>query len=453
MSKKILFNSLMLLLIASSAGAGQWVDLFDGKTLDGWTIHSGFAKYAVEDDTIVGTAVKGSPNTFLCTEKEYGDFILEFEVKCDPDLNSGVQIRSQIAEKETFFVFRERDGEPRMRRIPPDRVYGYQVEISKSPGNSGGIYDEARRRFFLADVGDNPDAAGALKNNQWNKYRIECKGSSIKTWINGIACADLKDSMDAKGTIGLQVHGVGKDFKPYQVRWRNIRIRELDPDEVIEKVNVAVVTGGHGFQHEPFFEMFDGMKTIHYVEAEQKDHSELFEDISDWDYDVIVFYNMTQKVSPKRRRNFLKLLGRGVGVVALHHTMAAYQEWPEFKNIIGAKYYTKETVEDGVTRGKGSFKHDIDIKVHVVNKNHPITRGMSDFTIHDESYKNCWFDDENQILLTTDHPTSDETIGWVRRYRKSRVCTIQLGHDSKAYANDNYSRLVERAILWTAGRL
>lgn len=453
MSKKMLSGALMLLLVAASAGAAEWVDLFDGKTLNGWSVHSGFAKYKVEDGAILGTAVEGSPNTFLCTEKEYGDFILEFEVKCDPSLNSGVQIRSQIAKEGTFFVFRGRNGEPATRRIPPDRVYGYQVEIARSPGNSGGIYDEARRAFFLAGVGDSPEAAGALKNNEWNKYRIECKGSSIKTWINGIACADLKDSMDAKGTIGLQVHGVGKNFQPYEVRWRNIRIKELSPDEVVDKVKVAVVTGGHAFEHEPFFEMFDGMKTVDYVEAVQKDHSELFENISDWDYDVIVFYNMTQNISPKRRRNFVKLLGRGVGVVALHHTLGAYQEWPEFKRIIGAKYYLKDTVEDGITHGKGSFKHDLDISVRVTIGNHPITRGMRDFTIHDETYKNCWFDEKNQVLLTTDHATSDETIGWVRRFRKAKVCTIQLGHDSKAYANHNYAQLVERAILWTAGKL
>ncbi|MHC4434822.1 MAG: family 16 glycoside hydrolase, partial [Planctomycetota bacterium] len=428
-------------------------DLFDGRTLNGWAIHSGFAKYAVEDGTIVGTAVEGSPNSFLCTEKEYGDFILEFEVKCDPRLNSGVQIRSQIAKEEMFFVLRDRNGEPGTRTIPADRVYGYQVEIAQSPGNSGGIYDEARRGFFLAEVGDTPEARGALKNNQWNRYRVECSGSSIKTWVNGIACADLTDSMDAKGTIGLQVHGVGRNFQPYQVRWRNIRIRELDADEVTDRLKVVVVTGGHGFEHDPFFEMFDNMDTVEYVEAEQKDHSELFENIGGWDHDVIVFYNMTQNISPKRRRNFIKLLDRGIGVVALHHTMGAYQQWPQFKKIIGTKYYLNETVEDGVTHSKGSFKHDVDIRVHVANKRHPITKGLRDFTIHDETYKNCWFDDKNRVLLTTDHPTSDKTIGWVRRYRKAKVCTIQLGHDSKAYANSNYRQLVERAILWTAGKL
>jgi type 1 glutamine amidotransferase len=133
--------------------------------------------------------------------------------------------------------------------------------------------------------------------------------------------------------------------------------------------------------------------------------------------------------------------------------MGAYQQWPEFKKITGTKYYLKEAVEDGVRRKAGSYKHDVDIAVHVSNKNHPITRGMSDFTIHDETYKNCWFDKNNRVLLTTDHATSDKTIGWVREYGKAKVCTIQLGHDSKAYGNGNYSRLVRRAILWTVGKL
>jgi hypothetical protein len=126
------------------------------------------------------------------------------------------------------WVFRGNDGQPRIRKIPADRVYGYQVEIARAQSkSSGGIYDEARRGFFLSDIREDPDAGKAFRNNEWNQYRIECKGQSIKTFVNGVPCADLRDSMDAKGIIGLQVHGVGRDFKPYQVRWRNIRIKEL----------------------------------------------------------------------------------------------------------------------------------------------------------------------------------------------------------------------------------
>jgi type 1 glutamine amidotransferase len=449
MIKNLSLSMLALLLLAAGAYAEEWVDLCNGKNLEGWSVHSGFAKYQVEEGTIVGTAVKGSPNTFLCTDKEYSDFILEFEVQCDPRLNSGVQIRSHVSDGSTFFVFQGPDGKPRQRVNPPDRVYGYQVEIAGAEtGTSGGIYDEARRAFFLAEAGADPAAPKALKDNQWNKFRIECRGSSIRTWVNDVPCADLKDSMDAKGIIGLQVHGLGKNFQPYKVRWRNLRIKELDT-----RLKVVVITGGHSFEHDPFFKIFDDFKEIHYVEAIQKDQSELFEDINGWDYDVMVFYNMGQEISPKRRKNFLALLDRGVGVVVLHHTMCAYQDWPEFKQIAGTKYYAKEATEDGVVHKAGAYLHDIDMKVHVADRDHPITQGLSDFTIHDEGYKNCWFAGDNHVLLTTDHPASDTTIGWVRQYGKSRVCTIQLGHDSKAYENANYRQLIDRAILWTAGKL
>jgi len=453
MLKNLFFSMLMLSLVTTSAMAGEWKDLFDGQTLNGWSIHSGYAKYRIEDGAIVGTAVKGSPNTFLCTNKEYGDFTLEFEVKCDPRLNSGVQIRSQIAKDPMFFVFRGPDGRPRQHLVPPDRVYGYQVEIaSAETGTSGGIYDEARRGFFLADLTDKSDARKAFKDDRWNKYRIECKGSSIKTWVNEVPCVDLRDSMDAKGIIGLQVHGLGRNFFPYQVRWRNLRIRELDVADP-GKLKVVVVTGGHDFEREPFFKVLDSIEEITYTEAIQKDHSELFEDISNWDYDVIVFYSMTQDISEKRRQNFLRLLDRGVGIVAMHHVMGAFQEWPQFRKIIGTQYCLADTTIDGVQCKAGSYQHDIDMPISVVDKQHPITEGMSDFVIHDEGYKNCWFDRGNHVLLTADHPASDKTVCWVRKYGKSNVCTIQLGHDSKAYENRNYRRLVRRAILWTADRL
>ncbi len=188
-----------------------FVKLFDGKTLDGWIQRNGKAKYAVENGCIVGTAVRRTPNSFLCTKKDYGDFILELEFKVDPGLNSGVQIRS-LSKKEY------KNG----------RVHGYQVEIDPSPrAYSGGIYDEARRGW-LNDLSKNEKARKAFKPKQWNKFRIIAKGDSIKTWINGVPAADLKDDMTAKGFIALQVHGIKKkEQEGLQVRWRNIRLKEL----------------------------------------------------------------------------------------------------------------------------------------------------------------------------------------------------------------------------------
>jgi hypothetical protein len=201
--------------------------LFDGKTLDGWEQHGGKAQYRVENGEIVGRSVPNTPNSFLCTKEEFGDFILEVEWKVDPKLNSGVQIRSQVFPEPTEAVI---DG--KTYRFPADRVHGYQVEIDPDVERgrlwSGGIYDEGRRGW-LADLKDNEAARKAFKPGDWNKFRIECRGDSIKTWINGVPAADLRDAVTLKGRIALQVHGVGNRTEPLEVRWRNIRIKELKP--------------------------------------------------------------------------------------------------------------------------------------------------------------------------------------------------------------------------------
>ncbi|HXG61023.1 MAG TPA: DUF1080 domain-containing protein [Planctomycetota bacterium] len=215
-----------LLLVLTAAAATQaddgFVPLFNGKDLSGWVQRGGQAKYRVEDGAIVGSSVPNTPNSFLCTEKEYGDFILELEFKVDPALNSGVQIRSQCFEEA-----REVEIGGKKFKIPAGRVHGYQVEIDPSPrAFSGGIYDEGRRGW-LADLKNNEAARKAFKPGEWNAFRIECRGNSIRTFINGVPAADLKDDVTPKGFIALQVHGVGKRTEPLEVRWRNLRIKEL----------------------------------------------------------------------------------------------------------------------------------------------------------------------------------------------------------------------------------
>jgi len=219
-------------------------------------------------------------------------------------------------------------------------------------------------------------------------------------------------------------------------------------------INVVVVTGGHGFDHDPFLALFEGYDDIKYVEAPQKDHSELFEDISNWDYDVIVLYNMTQNISPQRQENFKTLLkDKGVALVALHHCQGAFNTWDEYRRIIGARYPLKDQEIDGVPYKTATYKHDVDLTVHIRDRKHPITEGMDDFEIHDETYKGVWFAKDNHVLLTTEHPTSDTTIGWTRSYGKARVVFLQGGHDAKAYANPNFRELIVRSIRWSAGEL
>ncbi len=200
---------------ANSVSAGEWVDLFDGKTLKGWSQRNGLATYRVQDGTIVGRTAINSPNSFLCTEKLYGDFELRFEVKVDDGLNSGVQIRSQSK-----------------GNTPEGRVNGPQVEIESSGANgaeSGYVYGEATGRGWLTPE-ERLKPHKHLKDGQWNQFRIVANGPRIQTWINGAQVEDLTDAKiyetHPKGFIGLQVHGVG-DRGPFEVAWRNIRLREM----------------------------------------------------------------------------------------------------------------------------------------------------------------------------------------------------------------------------------
>lgn len=195
--------------VGLQAQTQKWQNLFNGKDLQGWKQLNGQAKYEVVNGEIVGTTVPDQPNSFLTTEKNYGDFILELELLVDDSMNSGVQIRS---ESKADYL----NG----------RVHGYQVEIDPSDRKfSGGIYDESRRGW-LYPMDINPKGKMAFKNQQWNKYRVECIGNSIRTWVNGVPAANVVDAMTPSGFIALQVHAIGKNDVPgKQIRWRNIRIQ------------------------------------------------------------------------------------------------------------------------------------------------------------------------------------------------------------------------------------
>jgi hypothetical protein len=196
----------------------------------------GKAQYAVEGNGIVGTSVVNTENTFLCTAEDYSNFILEYEFKVDPRLNSGVQIRS-----ECFPERKEMVWEGKTISIPAGRVHGYQIEIDPEVDRkrmwSAGIYDEARRGWlFPSDGVDGPQGKAfsaqglrIFKPQDWNHVRVEAIGDSIKTWLNGTPCAQLRDSLTPKGFIALQVHGIGNDRSKAgsQVRWRNLRIKKV----------------------------------------------------------------------------------------------------------------------------------------------------------------------------------------------------------------------------------
>ena len=223
MKKTIILSLLVCMTLGLSAQDTQWESLFNGKNLKNWKKLNGDAEFKVQDGTIVGISKSGTPNTFLATKKYYGDFILEFEFKIESGLNSGVQFRSES-----------------LKEYQNGRVHGYQYEIDSSPRAwSGGIYDEARRAWIYR-LTANPPARKAFKSNEWNRGRIEAIGNSIRTWVNGIECANIIDDVTPSGFIALQVHEVGKNEDGKTVAWRNIRICTTDLEKNRTPENMAV---------------------------------------------------------------------------------------------------------------------------------------------------------------------------------------------------------------------
>lgn len=256
MKKFVVFVFCSFFTQISVAQTPKWVSLFDGKTLNGWKQLNGKAKYTIEKNEIVGTTVADTPNSFLCTEKEYGDFILELELKVDNSMNSGVQFRS--LSKPDF-----KEG----------RVHGYQMEVDPSERAwSGGVYDEGRRDW-LYNLNINQKGRLAFKKDTWNTYRIEAIGSTIRTWINGIPTAHLIDDMTDKGFIALQVHAIGKDQKAgTQIRWKNIKIQteNLKPSPIDDcpVINwtlntISAQEKAQGFKMIFNGQNFDGWRKVH----------------------------------------------------------------------------------------------------------------------------------------------------------------------------------------------
>lgn len=204
-------------LCCGSAFADDWVTLFDGNNLDGWKASRGNTQFAIVDGVIVGTS--SSQTHFLHTVETYGDFELELEVKLhDTDLNSGIQIRTMLTRENA-------NGQSR------ESIHGPQVDIGKSPGRSGHIFNQGNGAWITPpkDLTSNE----VIVNGQWNKLRVLAVGPRIQTWINDKQVADATDNdvyaKYSSGVIALQVHGVkNSPEKSRHVSFRSIRVRRLE---------------------------------------------------------------------------------------------------------------------------------------------------------------------------------------------------------------------------------
>ena len=212
-----------------------------------------------------------------------------------------------------------------------------------------------------------------------------------------------------------------------------------------KKLNILVITGGHGFDEKPFFEMFDSFQGISYTRLVQPDANAQLGTIDPKTYDAIVFYDMPKSITAQEKVNYYNLLKLGKGMVFLHHSQCSYQDWEGYKTIVGGKYY-----EEKNSPKTSTYQHDVTFTVNIANPRHPVTRGLKDFEILDEVYGNTEVLPGITPLLRTDHPQSSKIIGWTHQIEKSRIVYIQPGHDKNAYQNANYRQLVLQAIKYVA---
>ncbi len=216
------------------------------------------------------------------------------------------------------------------------------------------------------------------------------------------------------------------------------------------KIRVVIVTGGHDFEKEPFFQMFKDNPEISFQSVEHPNAHAVLKAEAAKSYDVLLFYDMHQEISDEAKADFLDRLKEGKGLVVLHHAIADYQKWPEYARIIGARYYLQKEVVDGVQKARSVYEHGVRFKVHVADENHPVTHGVKDFEVHDETYNLFDVYPEVHPLLTTDEPKSNKVIGWAKAYGLARVVYLQGGHDHFAYENPNFRKILQQAIRWTS---
>ena len=239
-SKGIFIVTIMLLYTAcqnTNKKEDGWTNLFDGKTLNGWKILNQDWTHAdsnpdfyVENGMIISKAVLNTDGGYLVTEKMYSNFILELDVKVDSTLNSGIQCRGQIWEKDTATTYVAGNAERTVRQSKWRKgyVWGYQIEIDPSKRAwSGGLYEPGNRGWVVTLDG-NEKARQAFKNMEWNHFKVKMDGNRIQSWVNDIPVVDTVDDMSASGFIGLQYHGVySGNQKDKTTMWKNIRIKEL----------------------------------------------------------------------------------------------------------------------------------------------------------------------------------------------------------------------------------
>ena len=218
-----------------------------------------------------------------------------------------------------------------------------------------------------------------------------------------------------------------------------------------EPINLLIITGGHDFERDEFFAAFDSFDNIQWTEIQHPQVRDFWGTDQIKEYDALLFYDMPKEISSEQKESFLDLVEDGMGIVFMHHSLASYPDWSEYMKIIGGHYHQKPYVTARGDTLVSTYKHDVDLTVNV-EKEHPVTQDVNNFTIHDEVYNYYSVVPTVTPLLSTEHPESGELLAWTHTYKKSTIVYLLLGHDHHAYVNENFRKLVHNAVTFVADK-
>ena len=223
--------------------------------------------------------------------------------------------------------------------------------------------------------------------------------------------------------------------------------------EESRKYNILILTGGHGFDQPNFYKMFDEMPNVRYSKATVPRDMDLLAPGLEKQYDLLFTYDMNNfpAITDAQRERFAALIESGMPLIVMHHSLCGHSNWQQYREMIGGGYVRWATEIDGRAYPASSYKYDLEMNIQVMDREHPITRGIEDFTIIDEGYKDMYIREGIHLLLKTDHPDATPEVAWTTKYGKGIIFAIALGHDNKAYENPNLRRILHQAIQWCIG--
>ena len=215
-------------------------------------------------------------------------------------------------------------------------------------------------------------------------------------------------------------------------------------------LNVLLLTGGHGYDHNAFNAMWKALDGVSVREVQYPAAEAFFKPDAAAEFDAFVFYDFAQTMSADARADFLRLLQRGKGMVFLHHALCGHDDWPVYKEIVGGAWFNAAQTVEGRVYGPAQYTLDQTVAVKVCP--HAVTQGLQDFEMIEETYKSLYVAPGLTPLLTTTHPKSDPLLGWAHQYEQSRIVFLQPGHGASVFNDSNYRRLVLQAIQWASDR-